>query len=200
MPTITFNKLSRDKKKALEVAALKEFSNHTYEDISINRIIHEIGMPRGSFYLYFENKEDLYLYVTDKYITKFIYSFINYIKENNGDIIKSYEGVLDIIIKYCKNGEKAALVTKFLEGLTHRISGKTKAINRQDIINCTTNSINKEYLSDDVDKDLFYIIDLLTNTLIHSLTEYLLMNKDEIRVKNKYFSQLNIIKKGIYKI
>ena len=46
---------------------------------------------------------------------------------------------------------------------------------------------------------LFFVLDMLTNILIHSLTEYLVMEMPVDKVKEKYLEQLNIIRKGIYK-
>jgi len=198
MPTITFDKLSKDKKVLIEKAAIKEFSNYTYDDVSINRIIQDINMPRGSFYLYFENKEDLYLYIISKYITKYIEEFALFIKNNDGDIILSYEYVLDRVLNYCVNGKDAMLITKFLCGLTHRIGSKVPALNSVETINKVINSINITYLRRGGSENLFFILDLLTNTLVHSLTEYLIMNVDIDKVRKKYYEQLEIIRRGIY--
>lgn len=41
-------------------ASLDEFSNHSYEHASLNRIIKQAGVSKGSFYYHFANKEDLY--------------------------------------------------------------------------------------------------------------------------------------------
>ena len=199
MPSITFEKLPEEKKKQIEQAAIKEFSNYTYHDISINRIIHDIDMPRGSFYLYFENKEDLYLYIMDKYISEYIELFIKFLKENNGDIILSYEYVLDKAINYCNNGKYSMLLTKFLRGLTHRISIKTPSLQNIELMNKILNNMNKEYLNCNCPKDLFIVVDMLTNTLIHSLTEYLVMDIPVEKVREKYLAQLRIIRIGIYK-
>ena len=68
MPTKAFYSLDKKKQNKLLEAAKHEFSENFYEDASINKIIKEINMPRGSFYLYFENKEDLYLYILELYL------------------------------------------------------------------------------------------------------------------------------------
>ena len=47
--------------------------------------------------------------------------------------------------------------------------------------------------------NLFFVLDMLTNTLVHSLTEYLVMDVPINRVKEKYMEQLQIIRNGIYK-
>ena len=45
------------------VAAENEFLENSFDAASINRIIKEAAIPRGSFYQYFESKEDLLIYI-----------------------------------------------------------------------------------------------------------------------------------------
>lgn len=66
MPTKTFLNLPEDKKETLLQAARKEFAMHPFLEASINRIILEAKIPRGSFYQYFSDKEDLYFYVFEQ--------------------------------------------------------------------------------------------------------------------------------------
>lgn len=61
MPKQTFYNLEKDKKDRLIEACLEEFSSYTFTDSSINRIIKNSDISRGSFYQYFENKEDCYM-------------------------------------------------------------------------------------------------------------------------------------------
>ena len=63
MPRESFNNLSQEKKNRIFSAAKIEFIRHPYEEVSINRVIKNAKISRGSFYLYFENKEDLYYFV-----------------------------------------------------------------------------------------------------------------------------------------
>lgn len=66
MTTSTFNNLSSEKKKRIFDAAVEEFSNKLFNDASINQIIKKAEIPKGSFYQYFDGKEDLYLYMMGK--------------------------------------------------------------------------------------------------------------------------------------
>lgn len=68
MPTKTFLNLSEDKQNKIIEASIKEFSETPYEKTSINKIIKYAGISRGSFYMYFEDKSDLTMYLLD--ITK----------------------------------------------------------------------------------------------------------------------------------
>lgn len=66
MPTSTFHNLNDDKKQRIFDAAVKEFSIRRFTDASINQIIKNAGIPKGSFYQYFNDKEDIYLYMMEK--------------------------------------------------------------------------------------------------------------------------------------
>lgn len=62
MPKQTFFNLSEEKKSRLLEAAYAEFSKVSLEEASINVIVQQSDISRGSFYQYFEDKEDLYFY------------------------------------------------------------------------------------------------------------------------------------------
>ena len=63
MPSQTFFNLPEEKKERVIEAALEEFSQHLYHNASIARIIESAGIPRGSFYQYFSDLEDVYKYL-----------------------------------------------------------------------------------------------------------------------------------------
>ena len=58
MPKETFVKLPEEKKDKIIKAAKKEFARVPFEQTSI-KIIEDADIARGSFYQYFESKEDL---------------------------------------------------------------------------------------------------------------------------------------------
>ncbi len=58
----TFFNLPEEKRNRIYQCALKEFAARPYDKSSINRVIADASIPKGSFYQYFDNKEDLYSY------------------------------------------------------------------------------------------------------------------------------------------
>ncbi len=58
MPKQTFLSLPEDKQNTLIQSAKKEFSRVPLHEASIANIIKDAGIPRGSFYQYFEDKEN----------------------------------------------------------------------------------------------------------------------------------------------
>lgn len=63
MPTSTFFNLSDEKRQRILDSAIDEFARSSLEHASIARIIEKAGIPRGSFYQYFNDIQDLYNYV-----------------------------------------------------------------------------------------------------------------------------------------
>ncbi|TDO91317.1 TetR family transcriptional regulator [Halanaerobium saccharolyticum] len=66
MPKQTFFNLSDSKKQRIIGAAVEEFAAYPYLKTSINRIIEQADISKGSFYQYFKNKKDLYKYILDQ--------------------------------------------------------------------------------------------------------------------------------------
>ena len=65
----TFYNLPTEKQERIINAASQEFISSPYEKTSINRIIEQAKIPKGSFYQYFDSKEDLlYLCTFQRYV------------------------------------------------------------------------------------------------------------------------------------
>ena len=56
----TFERLPEEKKDRILQSARAEFIRYPYEKTSINRILAEAEIPKGSFYQYFDDKSDLF--------------------------------------------------------------------------------------------------------------------------------------------
>jgi AcrR family transcriptional regulator len=63
MPKETFFNLPEEKRDLICQVAIGEFAAYPYARASINRIVAGAGIAKGSFYQYFENKQDLFLYL-----------------------------------------------------------------------------------------------------------------------------------------
>ncbi len=63
MPTKRFDKLEPERRTRLLATAREEFIRNGYEGASLNTIVKEAEISKGSLYYYFEDKADLYLTV-----------------------------------------------------------------------------------------------------------------------------------------
>jgi len=63
-------KKSFEKRQELIDAAIKEFGEKGYENASLNNILKEARISKGTFYYHFDNKEDLYMYLISIFINE----------------------------------------------------------------------------------------------------------------------------------
>jgi TetR/AcrR family transcriptional regulator len=61
----TFNNLTLKRREEIITACLEEFPLHEYETASLSNIVNMLGLAKGSFYRYFENKQSLYFFLLD---------------------------------------------------------------------------------------------------------------------------------------
>lgn len=88
MPTKTFQRLPEEKQARLIDAAWTEFTRVNYADTSINNIIKDAGVPRGSFYQYFADKDDLFLYLLEDVRTRFTSVYCHLLDEARGNLFQ----------------------------------------------------------------------------------------------------------------
>lgn len=65
MPSPTFFNLNKEKQDKIIDAALNEFAKENIGEASINQIVKEANISRGSFYTYFTDKYELVHYLID---------------------------------------------------------------------------------------------------------------------------------------
>lgn len=93
MPSATFLNLPQEKQEKLLEAATREFSRRSFNDASINQIIKDAGIPRGSFYMYFADKTDLFRYLMSGYVDQILSLLEELLIREQGDI---FEALLDL--------------------------------------------------------------------------------------------------------
>ena len=95
MPSSTFLNLAPEKQEKLLSAAVREFTERPYNEASINRIVREAGIPRGSFYMYFRDKEDLFHYLMEESINEMLMVFEEVLRSQGGDIFAALPAMYD---------------------------------------------------------------------------------------------------------
>jgi len=96
MPTQTFINLSKEKKEKIIHFAIKEFASNPFSEVSINKIIKNAKISRGSFYTYFADKYDLLIYLMDELKEKLIQNLQLHFEQNQTNLE-------DIILEIHKN-------------------------------------------------------------------------------------------------
>ncbi len=70
LPKQTFRNLPAERQRRFLAAALAEFAAHGYRRASLNRLVQELGIAKGSIYRYFANKEALFHYLFEDFVVQ----------------------------------------------------------------------------------------------------------------------------------
>ncbi|PIU53302.1 MAG: TetR/AcrR family transcriptional regulator [Deltaproteobacteria bacterium CG07_land_8_20_14_0_80_60_11] len=76
----TFRRLPPDKQERVLDAALAEFADQGYHQASLNRVVAQAGIAKGSLYQYFPNKEGIFSYIF-QYALKLVRRTLTTVKE-----------------------------------------------------------------------------------------------------------------------
>ena len=205
MPKDTFLNLSEDKKNKVINAAKKEFSRVPIEEASIKNIVEEAEIARGSFYQYFESKEDLLKYILKSKSEELEIFLKKRMKETKGDIFQVYIDMFDFITKELMKSEDKAFFTMILRNvkiseekfvtLTEMEEKKPKGPFQKEIF---LNMIDKTKLKIKNDEDLKIIVKML----------YLITRKALVssfkgdsynKVREEYIKMIEYLKHGTLK-
>lgn len=95
MPTERFARLPAEKQESIRIAAISEFTRVPFEKVSINKIIQNADISRGSFYTYFKDKRDLLQYVFSDILMEAHQFCRESLIQNKGDYWKMLEELFD---------------------------------------------------------------------------------------------------------
>ena len=115
MPTSTYYNLNPIKKERIENAVKKEFSRVPLIDMSVKNIVNDANIARGSFYQYFETREDLIKYILEKEFEKEEVRFLKLLGETNKDIFETaYRYLVGMIEMQEKNSSYYINIYQYL--------------------------------------------------------------------------------------
>lgn len=133
MPTSTFYNLPEDKKNRVINAAIDEFIRVENGEVIIKNIINQAGIPRGSFYQYFESREDLVDYIMKNRMFKDEQDFVKKIQEANGDILVAFESFFVNTVSG-KNQGRLVLEKKIIEYVKNSQERNNKCVHPPKLI------------------------------------------------------------------
>jgi len=206
MPTERFEKLAPEKKERIRQAAISEFSRTDFENASINRIIQDADISRGSFYTYFADKMDLLRYIMMGYKTELQSTLIRFLDEENGDPFKMADRMYRKICQWYKNDKQSRIVQTFWSSM--HVFAKAMEVDETDRsvyssrrfrMFCETLYEHTDHIHFQISKEEFvpFTEMILTTTLrdaIHSSV------KPESRktIRQAMNMQMNFIRNGVY--
>ena len=157
MPSSTFLNLPAEKQEKLLEAATREFSHRPFNEASINQIIKEAGIPRGSFYMYFQDKEDLFRYLLKGYVDQLFMLLEEFLLRNGGDIFQALLDLYDYVQAKIDNqhlGEIGAMTGIIRCNSGMQKNGLLEMLDAETLLQRLGGAVNPDLLDLRQDRDL----------------------------------------------
>ena len=192
MPSKTFYNLDKEKREKLIEAAINEFSRVEYDKVSINQIIMHANIARGSFYMYFTDKEDLMKYLLEEHYKKLLKIINDCLDKNKGDLRHSFIDIYDkreCYVKKLKNKQFFDNVFVFMNNNKNSLKPPEMYF-----MNKIKDKIDYSKYNEDVS--------IAFNLLLNNLFRFIIISMDENfkdESKDIYLKTIHVICYGIYK-
>ncbi|GLB27221.1 hypothetical protein LXJ15735_34620 [Lacrimispora xylanolytica] len=202
MPTERFYNLPKEKKEIIKQAAMAEFVRVPFEKASINKIIKEAGISRGSFYTYFEDKHDILAYIFEDAAENFQCAWERSAKKNHGDLWKTMESLLDgnvfdsqeTILQLVKN----IVDSVQMYGVTNHLS-RDMSPGQFTMLMVMYESIDKSDFKDQSIETFGMLISMIFFEMARGLEWYYVHPEDKEKIKEVFREKLDILQYGIRK-
>lgn len=184
-------------------AAKKEFSRVSLYDASIANILKTAGIPRGSFYQYFENKEDAFFYLVGEHARKRFETFIALLETHDGDLFEATRVMFHTMLSFSYENGQNNFIRNVLLNMNYKIEKTfTQTLTRETIDQRYEEIfllVNKNQFEIDNKSDLYHVLQILSAVTFHNLVQSI---ADELTLEEalgKYDKEISMIKRGLCK-
>ena len=199
MPTESFYKLDSGKRQKIVEAMKKEFSRVSFYEASVNRIVEEAGISKGSFWVYFKSKEEAIEYLIETHLEKERKKSKEIFLKNNGDLFQSYLEIYDYFAKSKINKTEKDLMANIFKNL---ITNEEKCLHKEpgdNLIEATKSIVNTANLNLLDDDDLINLMKILNYVMRMNLLDTITKKVPPDRARARFVREIEILKKGISK-
>ncbi|GIN40135.1 MULTISPECIES: TetR/AcrR family transcriptional regulator [Heyndrickxia] len=200
MPKLTFFNLPEIKKQTLIHAAKQEFSRVPLFDASIANIVKAAGIPRGSFYQYFEDKEDAFFYLLNEHSKSRKQQFIFFLNKYDGDIFNTMAEFYQLMIK---DEEDLNFLKNAFLNMTHKIERSFEKMVSDNESNGNfkeiSSIIDKEQLNITNDGELVHVLQIIMAVTLRNIVDNFAKDLPYEVAVNNYMIEINLLKKGLSK-
>lgn len=204
MPKQTFYNLPEQKRETLIRAAKKEFARAPFVEASIANIIKEAAIPRGSFYQYFEDKEDLYHYLLEDLSSRRQASFITSLERNNGDLFAAIQyNFKEILFELTDEKENEFFYRNVFTNMDYQMGnhlfGTIDSKQMDEQYKALTTYINRDTLALEKEEHLKYMIEIILSIMIKSIVYKYVKRVSNEDVYDHFMLQLQLVRNGFSK-
>ncbi|MFZ0368066.1 MAG: TetR family transcriptional regulator [Halobacillus sp.] len=201
MPKQTFFNLPEDKRQTLMEATRAEFSRAPLNEASISNIIKMSGISRGSFYQYFEDKEDAFYHLLKEQSKRRQDMFISLLKETEGDLFEATAKLFQSTLEEFKDDEKRSFFKHVFLNMNHKIQSTITNGDTEDKflehLNKIREYIDQDQLNIEGEEELYHAVHLLRNLMLNNLVSHFAKGLSRERAMKNFTIEMTLIKRGL---
>ena len=198
MPKITFYNLPEDKKEKLIYAIKKEFSRVPLYDASISNIVKSAEIPRGSFYQYFQDKEDAFFFLLDAIVINNNNNFAALLRKHKGNL---FDTMIDFFRFIIEEEENVHFIKNAFLNMMYKTENSFSNIfrNREsnDKFREIASLINTNSLNISNEEELIHIIQIISTVTFRNVVEKFAKDLSKQEAMGNYMIEINLLKNGL---
>jgi len=199
MPQQTFYNLTKQKRTKIFDAGFKEFSSNNYYNASINNIVNDASIPKGSFYQYFIDKNDFYWYIINRVLEEQISKYDKLLEGANGNFIKAEEHLFFHFAVLLENYKYRSLIRNVFDSSYYDVTNSLISSGGvdYDMIYGFVSQKRAKIVKKMSKEEFIIVFSMMRNILNNSIITLIskdLATKDAIHF---YQTQVNFLLKGI---
>lgn len=198
----TFYNLPITKRERIYQAIKTEFDRVPLDKISINSIIKEANISRGSFYQYFDDKGDLYDIFADRVMDSIKECFTNTLVKYKGDLFATMEEVMSLHFIKVSQPKAKSQMQKFVPGVSVNAKSILDRICERSITyfnELIPNIDTRKFSFDNSPEDIRILFEMLMSVSKNAIFYVLFMDIDTDEAIKIFNKKLKIVKNGCLK-
>lgn len=202
MPKQTFFNLPEEKRQKLLDAIHAEFTRVPYDEVSINQIIRAAGISRGSFYQYFEGKQDVLEYLLDEYRKRAMAQAKQSLANSNGDLFLLFLDLLDFTHAFLTHEGDNDFCRNMFADIRHNVEFLIPPQKPHDHISPLRDmlfDINKDELDIQSPEDFDNMLGILLPLAGYTFAQAFYDTANYGAVRAQFVSRLDILRRGFMK-
>jgi AcrR family transcriptional regulator len=202
LPTDTFFNLSKEKKNKIIEAIKNEFARVPYEKVSINKIVQDAEISRGSIYMYFEDKKDMLSCVLSIYHDELMSTIKESINQNKGNIFAVFSEILEFTTEFGTSKENIAFCMNIFSNQTVQneiLSQFKNRSKRKDYFEWFKQYVDTKSLNLQSLNDIYDTIDILIAVTQKATVDIFLHIEEKDEIIKEYKNKITILQRGMLK-
>jgi hypothetical protein len=200
MPKKRFYNLPYEKKQRIIESATEEMARVPLNEVSINRIIQGADISRGSFYQYFEDKNDLIGEVLCGFKDSVFEEVKEFLSSKSKDIFELFIHIFEVIMLFSENDRQQKIIRNFFNSVKNDSEFFGKITGKDDLdraVNFIVKSVDTSNYRYSTRQDIIYLMEILSAIVCRTQSKIIRHPENKAVYFQEFKHQVDIVRNGV---